>query len=56
MNPYQRTDQTPPPAGVPLRIWWWGEGEITATWDGQRWRDEKGRIVREPVRYWRTIP
>ena len=46
-----RTDT--PPIGVPLWIWWWGEGEIVATWDGAHWRDEQGRIVREPVTHWR---
>lgn len=48
-----RYNTTPPPVGVPLRVWWWGEGEITATFDGAQWRDEAGRIVRGPVVYWR---
>jgi hypothetical protein len=55
VTPYQRIDQAPPPVGVPLQIWWWGEGEIVATWDGQQWRDDRGRIVRGPVWFWRAV-
>ena len=54
MTTYHRIDATTPPLGIPCRIWWWGEGEITATWDGAQWRDAHGRIVREPVWFWRA--
>jgi len=50
---YHNIADTPPPVGVLVLIWWWGEGEISATWTGERWLDEQGRIVREPVLYWR---
>jgi hypothetical protein len=45
----------PPPVGVAVFVWWWGENrDIVATWDGARWRDEQGRLVRGPVLYWRV--
>lgn len=53
MTTYHSITQTPPPVGVRLLIWWWGEGEIVATFDGVRWRDEQGRIVRGPITHWR---
>jgi hypothetical protein len=46
----------PPPVGVAVYVWWWGENrDIVATWDGARWRDEQGRIVRGPVTHWREV-
>jgi hypothetical protein len=42
-----------PPVGHVVRIWWWGEGEIAAAFDGAQWRDEQGRVVRGPITHWR---
>jgi hypothetical protein len=53
MTAYRYCAQAMPAVGVYVRIWWWGEGEISAAWDGARWRDEQRRIVQGPVLCWR---
>ncbi len=54
MTPYHRIADTPPPIGAPVLVFWWGDNAwITATWTGDHWQDEQGRIVREPVLYWK---
>ena len=46
---------TPPPAGVPVVVWW-HVCEIVAAFDGQYWRDEHGAPLAGPILYWREAP
>jgi hypothetical protein len=45
-----RTDA--PPLNVLVVVWWWGEGNVVAAWDGTHWRDEQRRKLRPPVTHW----
>ena len=47
----RRTDA--PPTDAWCEVWWWGEGVVTARWDGAHWRDRRGCILVEPVTHWR---